>query len=155
MANGRQMTLQRLAHLYKIVESVRSSELRFAEAKVIETQQDISAQLGMTYRVDATRRRALEHGDSLARRSAEAQSQLAERNCKMLKLVKSERDLLKEFATQSYRASRVVSEQMNQLLADSVLAQTGLQEKRSQAESDDRYLSRKHRTEKKAEKVRI
>jgi hypothetical protein len=146
MATARQTTFQRLAHLYKIVESVRSSELRLASAKVIETQENISTQLAMNYRADLTRRSALEHGDDLVRRSAEAQTAVAMRNCEMLELLRAERQLCKESATVSYRASSIESEQMNQLFKDSMTAQILLQERRAQAESDDRYLSRKHWT---------
>ena len=135
--------LRRLSHLYKIVESVRSSELAFAEALITETEHEIAAQDAMRCQALVSERSALHGGDGLVWRSAEAAATRAKHNSELLNELRVARELLRDSARNSYRASSVESQQMDQLLKDSLIKQKLKHDKQTQAESDDRGLSRK------------
>ncbi len=141
--DGRQTTLHRLAELYKTMEALRSSELRRAQAMVWQVEQEIAAQLAVHCRTVVEGRTALEQADELGWQSARAHSVLTQRRCEGLEAIRVQRCIARDAATELYRTSRVQSEQMAQLLEDSIFEAKILETRRMQAESDDRYLSRR------------
>jgi hypothetical protein len=139
----RETTFKRLANLYKTVEAVRSAELRLAQMLVAETEQALAAQLSLAHRALAAGRLSLTVGDGLGWRYAEAHVAIASQNCERHKVVEAERNCARGAALERYLASRLESEQMAMLLGDSVEEARVVHDRLAQAESDDRYLSRK------------
>jgi hypothetical protein len=144
---GRPTTLHRLAELYKTMEALRSSELQRAQAMVWEVEQEIAAQLAVRCRTAADGRSALEQADDLGWRSAGAHAVMTERRVQALDSIRVARESVRDAATEIYRARRVKSEQMSQLLEDSLCEASIVEGRRIQAESDDRHLSRRRWSE--------
>jgi hypothetical protein len=144
---GRQTTLHRMAELYKTMEALRSSELQRAQAMVWQAEQEIVAQLALRCRTMVEGRSALEQADDLGWRSSQAQASLTERRCEGLEAIRVQRGTMRDAATEIYQTSRVQSEQMVQLLEDSISEANMLENRRMQAESDDRHLSRRRWSE--------
>jgi hypothetical protein len=135
--------LKRLAEVYALVERMQSLELGMAASAVAEVEQAGAVEDGLLRQQTGAGRAALLAGDRAGWAMAEAQRDAAEVRARRLEEIRREREAVREAARTTYRASRMRMEQI-----DSAVERTRLQDaletaRRTQAATDDRYLSRR------------
>jgi hypothetical protein len=135
--------LKRLAGLYSKVEHIRSLQLRAATsdvAEVVQAQQNLR---------DGERRQALEGRSALARgdragwSASAVQAQFATQREELLDTMLNTRETAREQAAKAHRTSYQRKEQIDGLVESAIAAAAVIADRREQAGSDDRFLSRR------------
>jgi hypothetical protein len=140
-------TLKRLVNLYDVVEQMHSAELQRMMLTVREVEQSIEVQRSAVNLAGLEGRGALMTGDHIGRLAAETQREVAGWMCERLEKIRLEREALREAAKEQYAASRLKSEQMKRVV-EGLTGQAKIEEdRRMQAATDDRYLSRRRWTD--------
>lgn len=135
--------LRRLAGLHGVVERTHAVALERCVMEVREAEEAIDLQNAAVRSAAFEGRAALIVDDRMGRSLAEAQRDLARWRHEGLERIRAEREELKASAQEQYVASRVKSEQMR-CAVEGVEAGITIEEgRRSQAATDDRYLSRR------------
>jgi hypothetical protein len=140
-------TLQRLVTLYAAVEEMHSAELQRMTAAVREAQDAIGVEqeVARSARIDG--RGALLTGDGVGWVMAETQQEAVGWRRRGLERIRVEREELNEAAREQYVASRLRREQIKRV-CDDIAARMEIDEgRRTQAASDDRFLSRRRWTD--------
>lgn len=132
----------RLAGLYGMVERMRLVELRSASGAVAEVERTCAAVDRACEGEVLAGRVALMAGDLVDWRVAERGQQLAEVRGTRLELLLEERERKYAAALDVHRSSQVDAEQMRQLTQRIENRRMHAEERRLQAESDDRFASR-------------
>jgi hypothetical protein len=135
-------SFQKMARLYALVERQRSSELRLATLAEQEADAARVAQVEAWRDEVAGGRAAVLRGNAEGRMLAEVSMELRAQDARRLATLQAAREILRETAWQTYRQSRVQTEQM-QRTAERLRAEAAEQEAhRLQSESDDRFGAR-------------
>ena len=133
----------RLASLYGMTERVRSVELRVAAGAVEAVACSVAIAATVRERQITEARTAMANGRREEWQVAETTRGVVEAGIVRLAKLRVEREAVLEDAVQRHRISRLNMEQMDRVV-DRARAQETLQEsRRSQAESDDRFASRR------------
>jgi hypothetical protein len=135
--------LKRLSALYGKVEQIRSLQLRAAAIAVAEIERSIVGYAHGERQESVVGRMALESGDRAGWSASAVQAALAETRLDQLDALLDEREAAREQAAAVHRASHQRSEQMDGLVECAASDAAILHDRRAQAESDDRYLSRR------------
>jgi len=138
-----QKSFARLATLYAMMERMRSVELRVAAGAVEDVV--CSAAIAATVRENqiADGRVAMASGRRDEWQVAQTARAVVEARMVRLATLRAEREIALEKAVQMHRASRLKMEQMDRVV-DRTRTHLSLEEsRRSQAESDDRFASRR------------
>jgi hypothetical protein len=133
----------RLASLYGMMEQMRSVELRTAASAVEDVV--CSAAIAATVRESqiTEARTAMATGHREDWQVAETARSVVEARIVRLATIRAERESAMEEAALRHRVSRLAMEQMDRVV-DRARLQEAMQEgRRSQAESDDRFASRR------------
>ena len=141
--NSRLATLRRLLSLYGEMEEMYSLELQRTVAAVGEANEAIDEQKRLVRSSSFIGRGAMIAGDRLELAASRTQGEIAEWKQERLQQVRLERERLSDEARMQYHASRVRSEQIQQVVDDAaaqIAAKTGRQ---MQAANDDRFLARR------------
>jgi len=140
---GKLTTLRRIMGIYGVIEELRSAELLSAATAVYEVQQAIGGQEDAVRSARAEGRRTLGEDDRIGWTASEAQHLAAGVKRGRLEPIRQQRQAMKETAREQYLASRLKREQMERLIVRAE-EQIGVEEeRRAQAESDDRFLARR------------
>jgi hypothetical protein len=135
--------LKRLAGLYSKVEHIRSLQLRAATADVAEVVQAKQQHREGERRQALAGRTALSDGDRAGWSAAAMHAQFATLREERLDAMLEEREIAREFAATVHRASYQRKEQIDGLVESAITAEAVIEERRDQADSDDRFLSRR------------
>jgi hypothetical protein len=138
-----QKSVARLALLYGMMERMRSVELRVAAGAV----EDVACSAAIARKVRenqiAEGRAAMANGRREAWQVAETTRGVNEARIVRLAMLRAEREIILEQAVQVHRASRLNMEQMDRVV-DRARTQAEMENgRRLQAESDDRFASRR------------
>jgi hypothetical protein len=140
---ARLKVLRRLASLHRVVERIHAVALERSMMEVREAEEAIDLQNAMVRSAAFEGRAALIVDDRTGRSFAEAQRELAGWRREGLERIRAERDESRTSAQKQYVASRVKSEQMR-CAVEGIEAGIAIEEgRRTQAATDDRYLSRR------------
>jgi hypothetical protein len=147
MMQQRLETLRRLANLYAVVEEMHSTELQRMTAAVREAEQAMTVvrDVAKLARMDA--RGALTVGDRAGWLMSETQQERAGWRRRQLEQVRLQREHLSDEAMQRYIDSRLKREQMERVFDDLATQTEIVEERRTQAASDDRFLARRRWTD--------
>lgn len=148
---SRLAALKRLMGIYAIVEDIHSAELQRAHAAVREVQDAIGRQRAVAQSTGADHREALEAGDDLGRKMAEALCEAADLKRQQLEPIHVERESLHDAASRQYAASRLKSEQMQRMVTRAAEQAALEEERKAQAVSDERFLARRYWKDARAE----
>jgi hypothetical protein len=140
-------TLKRVEALYGIVEEMRFTELQQMTASVREAQQAISVQQQVARSAHLDSRDALKGDDRMGWEIAETQRATAGWKRRRLENIRTERQTLCDEARERYVASQLKSEQMKRVTEGIVTRMEVERERRMQAMSDDRFLTRRRWTD--------
>jgi hypothetical protein len=140
--NPRLSRLKRIEDLYRLVEEAHSVALRQAAAQVHEADTAITEQCGQVHKAANEARLALLKGDSQQWLLAKAQRELGRIKRQQLETIRLERKAVTDRAREEHDASRMKSEQMKNVVERSVDAEQLIAGRKTQGESDDRFLSR-------------
>lgn len=132
-----------MAALYGVVERMDSIELQRAMSVVREAERAIERQRTIVHAAGLDGRAALVKGDRMGWSLAETQQEVSAWRARRLEEVRVEREALNEAAREVYAASRLKSEQMNRVVEGVAKRVEMEEERRFQATTDDRFLSRK------------
>ena len=140
---GQLKALRRLARLYDMVERTHAGALERCATEVREAEQAIESQHAAIRSAAFEGRAALVLDDRMGWSLAELQRELAGWRRESLEHIRAQREVARVSAQEHYVASRIKSEQMRCVMND-VAERAAIEGgRRSQAESDDRYLSRR------------
>jgi hypothetical protein len=140
---SRLTALKRLVALYEIVEEMHSAELQRLTAAVNETHAAIERQQDAIHSACLDSREALMTEDRMGWVSAETRRRSSGWKRRRLDQIHVERVALNDAAREQYIASRLKSEQMKRVV-EGIESHLKIEwERRSQAASDDRFLSRR------------
>lgn len=135
--------LNRLANMYAVVERVHSIELQTKAAALVEAERAIEVQRVVVRSAGFDGREALGTGDRMGWSVAQAQREIAGWRRDRLERIRAERMQLSDTARERYLASRLESEQMKSVVGRAAARVQVEEGRRTQATSDDRFLSRK------------
>jgi len=135
--------LKRLMGIYAVVEDMHSADLQRTAAAVREAQDAIGRQQAVMRSAGVDYRGALETGDGLGRKMAEALCEAANLKRQRLEPIHVERESLCDAASRQYAASRLKSEQMQRMVTRAAEQAAIEEERKMQAASDDRFLARR------------
>lgn len=141
--HSRATTLKRLMSLYGEIEEMHSLELQRTMAAVGEVEEAIDEQKRVVRSSSFLGRGALISGDRIELAASRTEWEIAEWKQQRLQQVRLEREKLSDEARTKYYASRLRSEQMQEVVEDEaaqIAAKTG---RRMQAANDDRFLARR------------
>ena len=141
--NSKLIGLKRLSALYGKVEQIRSLQLRAAAIAVAEIERSKSAHAAGEHQESIAGRMALESGDRAGWSASAMQASLAETRLEQLDALLDMRELEREQAATVHRVSHQRMEQMDGLVERATSDAAIVHERRTQAESDDRYSSRR------------
>jgi hypothetical protein len=136
-------TLKRLVDLYKAVERLHSTELQRTTTSLQKAEQAVGMQREIVNSARVDGRNALKSGDRMEWTMAEVRSGTSDWRRRRLDVIRSEREGLRDTASEQYLASRLKSEQVKRVteaIAERIAIEEG---RRVQAASDDRFLARK------------
>ncbi|NYF80343.1 hypothetical protein [Granulicella arctica] len=134
--------LKRIEVLYGLVEQMHSVALRQAVALVHEVETVIAEQ---SEQIRCARSDALEamlHGNRENRALADVQREIGGRKRQQLEAVCRVRKIASDRAREDYDTSRLKSEQVKSIVESNQSAIQLIEDRRTQASSDDRFLSR-------------
>jgi len=135
--------LKRLMGIYAVVEDMHSAELQRTAAAVREVRDAIGNQRVVARSARVDHRDALEAGDGLGRKMAEALCEAANLKRQRLEPIHVERESFRDAASRQYAASRLKSEQMQRMVTRAAEQAAIEEERKMQAASDDRFLARR------------
>ncbi len=138
-----QKGVARLASLYGMIERMRSVELRAAAGEVEDVA--CSAAIAATVRESqiADARAAIATGCREDWQVAETTRGVVEARIVRLATMRAEREAALAKAAQRHRMSRLTMEQMDSVVDRARMQEAIQEDRRSQAESDDRFASRR------------
>ena len=143
MDRAKLRTLKRVMGIYGVLEDMRSAELLRATTAVHEVQQAIGGEENAARLARTAGRHALDAGDRVGWMASAAQQLAAKIKRRRLDPIREQRQAMNETAREQYLASRLKHEQIQRLIARAE-EQIGIEEeRRGQAESDDRFLARR------------
>jgi hypothetical protein len=125
------------------VEQIRSLQLRAAAVEVAQVVQAEAHEADVRRRQTAEGHDALTQGDHDGWLAASAQTDAAEMRQRRLEPLYQAREAFRLQANAVHQASRLRLEQMEGIVERTQARQTLEDERRAQAASDDRFLSRK------------
>jgi hypothetical protein len=135
--------LKRITALHEVVERMHSIELQIAANVVREAEQAIEMQRAIGSNAEFDGRKALAMSDRAGWSFAEVEREIAAWKRERLEPIRMKREELNRAAHERYSVSRVKNEQMNRVM-EGVAARAEIEEeRRMQAATDDRFLSRK------------
>lgn len=137
------MALRRLGAVYELIEEIHSIEARMATAEVGEVEMAIHAEADILHLAWLKEREAMRAQDLLGRSAMTAREEVAMRKRGQLEPILERRRETRELAQARHFASRLWSERMHSLIDGEAERIAALQEKRTQAASDDRFLARR------------
>ena len=129
--------------LYGEIEEMHSAELQRAMAAVHEADEAIDEQKKMVRSSNVLGRGALIAGDRIEQAAAQTQWEIAEWKQQRLQQVRLDREKLSDEARKRYSASRLRSEQIQQVVEDAIAEVVVKRERQMQAGTDDRFLARR------------
>lgn len=133
--------MERLAEVYEIVERMRSVEVRVAMGLLSETE-GVCLEVRQTLLCEVDRgRAALAAGDAAGRMISEAERRAHESRLELLVDLRRQRRTVFEVAQEAYSASRIEVEQVQRILDRAGKERELVEQRRVQAESDDRFAS--------------
>ena len=135
--------LKRLAKLYGMVEDLHAMQVKAAAAAVFEVERAEREMVARRLAGAAEGRAGLERGSRLEALSAEKSAMRDEARAELLARVSVERRALLDAALEAHRESRMEAAQVEGLAQRVRASEEWERERRAQAESDDRYLSRR------------
>ena len=141
--SSRLAMLKRLMGIYAVVEDMHSADLQRTAAAVREAQDAIGRQQAVMRSAGVDYRGALETGDGLGRKMAEALCEAADSKRQRLEPIHVERESLCDAASRQYAASRLKSEQMQRMVTRAAEQAAIEEERKMQAASDDRFLAQR------------
>ena len=138
----KQSGLARVAALYGQVERVRLVALQQAAIAVNDAAltRDLATAAGVLRRLEG--RAALALGEAEGWRLAESTSEAAEVMAESAEELRLQRESLRAEAGEDYLASRVQRKRVGRIVECVALAEKGIQDRREQAEADDRFAAR-------------
>ncbi len=134
--------LERLLNLYKLVEQTRSLELRIAASAVVEVQLAQSGEQGVRVAHREARTEALMVGDAFGRMIADSGCEASEVRLGLLMQVRAQREETRVAAERLHDQSRLKKERIERVAERKRIAVAYEEDRRVQADSDDRYASR-------------
>ena len=134
--------LERLLNLYKLVEQTRSLELRIAASAVVEVQLAQNGEQGVRVAHRESRAEALLLGDPLGRMIADIGCEASEVRLGILTQLLAQREETRDAAERLHDQSRVKKERIERVAERKRMAVAYEEDRRIQADSDDRYASR-------------
>lgn len=146
MMRSKLTTLRRIMSIYGVIEELRSAELLRAAMAVDEVQQAIGGNEDAARSARAEGRQALGEGDRVGWTASEAQHLAAGVKRKQLEPICEQRQALSESAREQYLQSRLKREQMERLIVRAEEQMSVEEGRKTQAESDDRFLARRWTT---------
>ena len=129
--------------LYGEIEEMHSAELQRTMAAVHEADEAIDEQKKMVRSSNVLGRGALIAGDRIEQAAAQTQWEIAEWKQQRLQQVRLDREKLSDEAGKRYSASRLRSEQIQQVVEDAIAEVVVKRERQMQAGTDDRFLARR------------
>lgn len=129
--------------LYGEIEEMHSAELQRTMAAVHEADEAIDEQKKMVRSSNVLGRGALIAGDRIEQAAAQTQWEIAEWKQQRLQQVRLDREKLSDEARKRYSASRLRSEQIQQVVEDAIAEVVVKRERQMQAGTDDRFLARR------------
>ena len=139
--------LRRLANLYAAVEQMHSAELQRTTAALRHAEQAIQTEQEVARSARNEGRGALLAGDRKSWMMAEIEQETSAWRRRGLDQIRLEREELSEVAREQYVASRLKREQMKRVFDDIAAGMEIEEGRRSQADSDDRFLARRRWTD--------
>lgn len=140
---GQLKALRRLARLYDMVERTHAVTLQRCATEVREAERAIELQRAAVRSAAFEGRAALVLDDRVGWSLAKVQRELARWRSEGLEHIRAQCEVARVSAQEHYVASRIKSEQMRCVVNDVEERAAIDGGRRSQAESDDRYLSRR------------
>lgn len=135
-------SLERLLNLYKLVEQTCSLEQRLAASAVVEVELAQSGEQGVRVAHRESRTEALMVGDALGRMIADSGCEASEVRLGFLMQLRAQREETREAAEQLHDQSRLKKERIERVAERKRMAIAYEEDRRIQADSDDRYASR-------------
>jgi len=140
---SRAATLHRIAKLYGAVEEMHAVALQQASASVRQTERAIHTERTAIASASAAARTAFSTGEREETLLAQAHAEIFTVRAGILEGLKTQRVQIESAARTEFLASRMKTEQMNQLVTH-ITEQASIEEtRRTQALSDDRYAARR------------
>ena len=136
-------TLKRIHAVYSLIEEIHSTEAKVAVAETVEVETAIVAEKKVEHRARAVEREAIESDNDLGRLAMLAEEEMAVRRRARLEPVLERRRKLSDAARARHLASRLWSERMKSLVDTEKERKELIEERRSQATSDDRFLAQR------------
>lgn len=136
-------TLKRIHAVYSLMEEIHSAESKVAAAETVEVETAIGAEMKVEQRARMAEREAINSDDGLGRSAMQAEEEMAVRRKVQLEPVLERRRELSDAARARHLASRLWSERMKSLVDTESERAVVVEERRSQAASDDRFLARR------------
>ncbi len=135
--------LQRIADVYGLVERMRSVDLSLAAGLLAEAEEQRREEILVRTAEVGRGRAALALGDSVGWMIGEAERCASDARLERLGVVQRQRMSSYELAREAHNASRLEAEQMQLVLKGARDEQALVEGRRVQAESDDRFASRR------------
>jgi hypothetical protein len=142
--------LKRLAKLYGMVEDLNAMQVKAAAASVFEVERAAEDLAARRLEGAAAGRAGLARGSRLEALSVEKSAVRDEARAELLARLGAERRVLLEAAVETHRESRVEARQVDGLVERTRETEELERDRREQRESDDRFLSRRSWSERKA-----
>lgn len=133
--------LERLLNVYEVVEELREVEAQRAAGEVREAELAIGRQTSLVHEAAGEERQALSEGDRMSWSYAMARQRVAGVRRKALGQVLTEREKHRKIALKRHVDSRVWSERMKVLVQGVRDDMEQKQQRRLQAEADERFLA--------------
>jgi len=140
---GRTHNLKRLAKLYGMVVDLNAMQMKAAAAAVFEVRQASEELVARRFESAAEGRAGLARGSRLEALAAEKVAIKEEARANLLARLEAERQVRFEAAVAAHRESRVEAGQVKGLVERVRVKEECARDRRAQAESDDRFLSRR------------
>ena len=137
--------LQRVLEVQELIEEMHEAESQRARAEVRQAEQAIGAQRAMAQTAALEGRHALLGDDRIGWSFATVQQGTAHWREARLAPVLSEREQRSSLARERHLDSRQWTERMQRLVKQAEESLEEMEDKRTQRDADDRYLSRKRR----------
>lgn len=143
MPHGRALSFGRLATLYALLEQARSVELQQAAAGVRQIERAEAQERLVALEQARDGREALLSGDDWGRWVARVEGAAPEARMRRLAELRGERERMRLEALKAQRASRVSADQMKDVALKAQTQEAEKERRRVQAQSDDRFASRR------------
>jgi hypothetical protein len=134
--------LERLLNLYRLVEQTRSLELRIAASAVVEVALAESGEQEIRVGHRESRTEALLVGDAVGRMIADCGCEASKLRLGILTQMLAQREETRDAAERLHDQSRLMKERIERVAERKRMAIAYEEDRRTQADSDDRYASR-------------